>query len=79
MNWDLGSVRTGQRAPPFSERQPEGSVNFSTADRPTLYTELVAVPPDSLLGKPSTELTAIVDSWALYTIEKDRGYLKYGN
>jgi len=79
MNWDLGSVRTGQRLPPFSERQPEGSVNFSTADRPTLYTELVGVPPDSLLGKPSTELTAVVDSWALYTIEKDRGYLKYGN
>jgi hypothetical protein len=76
MNWDLGSL-LGCQAP--FERQPEGSVNFSTADRPTLYTELADVPPDLLLGKQSTELTAIVDSWAVYTIEKDRGFFKYAN
>jgi hypothetical protein len=76
MNWDLGSV-TGRRPP--LERTPEGSVNFSTADRPTLYTELVAVPPDALLGKPDTEMTAVIESWGLYTIENDRGMLKYGN
>jgi hypothetical protein len=68
MSWDLGAVRgrTGY--------QPEGSVNFTTADRPTLYTGL-ALPT----GTPSTEMTAIVDTWALYMIEKDRGFLKYGN
>jgi len=66
MNWDLGSYAT----------QPEGSVNFGTADRPTLYTEL-ALPANT--GQPSTECTAIVDSWALYMTEGGRGMLKYGN
>jgi len=76
MNWDLGDIR-GRRAP--WERQPEGTVNFTTADRPTLYTSLSAVANDTVLAAPSTEMTAVVDSWALYTIEKDRGVLKYGN
>ena len=73
MSWDLGDIRARDG------RQPEGSVNFTTADRPTMYTSLTAVPPDTQLGVPSTEMTTIVDTWALYNIEKDRGFLKYGN
>jgi len=73
MSWNLGDIRGRV------DRQPEGSVNFTTADRPTLYTSLAAVPNDTNLGGPSTEMTAIVDTWALYNIEKDRGFLKYGN
>jgi hypothetical protein len=76
MNWDLGDIR-GRRAP--WDRQPEGTVNFTTADRPTLYTSLTAIENDTILGSPSTEMTAVVDAWALYNIEKDRGVLKYGN
>jgi hypothetical protein len=76
MNWDLGDIR-GRRAP--WDRQPEGTVNFTTADRPTLYTSLAAVENDTYLGSPSTEMTVVVDSWALYSIENDRGVLKYGN
>lgn len=76
MNWDLGDI-LGRRAP--WDRQPEGTVNFTTADRPTLYTSLTAIENDTMLGGPSTEMTAVVDTWALYTIEDDRGVLKYGN
>jgi hypothetical protein len=76
MSWDLGDIR-GRRAP--WNRQPEGTINFTTADRPTLYTSLSSIPSDTLLGAPSTETTAVVDTWALYTIEDDRGVLKYGN
>jgi len=76
MSWNLGDIR-GRLA--SSERQPEGSVNFTTADRPTLYTSLAPAPNDTLLGSPSTEMTAIVDTWSLYRIEHDRGFLKYGN
>ncbi|NBV77492.1 hypothetical protein EBR66_04990 [bacterium] len=75
MSWDLGDI-FGRS---IVERQPEGSVNFTTADRPTLYTGLAMAPDDTLLGAPSTEMTAIVDTWSLYTIENDRGFLKYGN
>ena len=70
MNWDLGCG--------YSE-QPEGSVNFGTADRPTLYTELAPTTADLLTGQPSTEMTAIVDSWAIFTTEGGRAALKYGN
>jgi hypothetical protein len=76
MSWDLGDLR-GRRAP--FDRQPEGTINFTTADRPTLYISLSAAPNDTVLGSPSTELTAIVDTWGLYSIENDRGVLKYGN
>jgi len=73
MSWDLGAIYGRE------DRQPEGSVNFTTADRPTFYTSLAAVPPDTILDGSSTEMTTIVDSWALYKIENDRGFLKYGN
>lgn len=76
MNWDLGDIR-GRTAP--WNRQPEGTVNFTTADRPTLYTSLTQVENDTILGTPSTEMTVVVDGWGLYNIEKDRGVLKYGN
>jgi hypothetical protein len=76
MSWDLGDIR-GRRF--LRDRQPEGVVNFTTADRPTLYTSLSAIANDTLLGAPATEMTAIVDSWMLYAIERDRGYLKFGN
>jgi hypothetical protein len=69
MNWDLGG----------GGDQPEGSVNFGTADRPTLYTELAPTQADLVTGQPSTELTAIVDAWALFMTENNRGMFKYGN
>jgi hypothetical protein len=70
MSWDLGAIY-GRKG----DRQPEGSVNFTTADRPTFYTSLAAIAQEN----GSTEMTTVVDSWALYRIENDRGFLKYGN
>jgi hypothetical protein len=70
MNWDLGDIRG--RRPPFA-RQPEGSVNFSSADRPTLYVDLAATPSQN------TELRAVVEAWAMYVFEEGRGQLKYAN
>jgi hypothetical protein len=70
MNWDLGDLRG--RLPPFA-RQPEGSVNFSTADRPTILVDLKAS-----VGS-STEFRVVVDTWAVYQFENGRGGLKYGN
>jgi hypothetical protein len=73
MSWNLGDIRGPH------EYQPEGSVNFTTADRPTIYMSLAATPNDTRLGGPSTEMVVVIDTWALYIVEKDRGYLKYGN
>ena len=76
MNWDLGDLR-GREAP--YQHQPEGAINFTTADRPTIYTDLANVPVDPVSGQKSTEMRVIVDSWAIATFEKGRGGLKYGN
>jgi len=64
MNWTLGDV-VGRHADDV--KQPDGAVNFTTADRPTFYIDL-AVP-----NAPSTELRVIVEGWALYRFEKGRG------
>jgi len=72
MNWDLGDQK-GKRAP-FA-RMPEGSVNFSTADRPTLYTELQNIAGSNR----DTEMRLIVDTWAIYETGNRRGNLKYAN
>ena len=77
MNWDLGGG--GDQPEGCGGGQPEGSVNFGTADRPTLYTELAPTQADLVTGQPSTEMTAIVDAWALFMTENNRGMFKYGN
>jgi hypothetical protein len=76
MNWDLGDLR-GREGP--YQHQPEGVINFTTADRPTIYTDLANVPVDPVSGQKSTEMRVIVDSWAIATFEKGRGGLKYAN
>ncbi len=76
MNWERGELR-GRRAP-FA-RQPEGAINFSTADRPTLYVDLADIPTDPQTGQKNTQLTAVVDSWAMALFERERGGLKYAN
>lgn len=60
MNWGLGAIAP-LRYPGWRGR-PTGSVNFTTADRPTLQILLLA-PPD---GDPRTELRVIVESWAAF-------------
>ena len=70
MNWTVGDVKT--RRQPFA-RQPEGSVNFTTADRPTLYMEL-----NDTIGKNSV-LHSIVETWACMITEDYRATLWFGN
>lgn len=74
MNWDLGEQR--ERDPPF-ERVPEGSLNFSSADRPTLYVELQQIDGTDR----NTQMLVVVDSWALYEVDSEykRGGLRYAN
>jgi hypothetical protein len=70
MNWTVGDVRS--RRQPFA-RQPDGSVNFTTADRPTLYIEL-----NDTVGK-NTFLHSIVETWACMVTEEYRATLWFGN
>ena len=72
MNWTVGDVRS--RRQPFA-RQPEGSVNFTTADRPTLYLEL----NDIVIGPKNSVLHSIVETWAAMVTENYRATLWFGN
>jgi hypothetical protein len=72
MNWTVGDVRS--RRQPFA-RQPEGSVNFTTADRPTLYIEL----NDIVVGSKNSVLHSIVETWACMVTENFRATLWFGN
>jgi len=74
MNWDLGDQR--DRILPCA-RVPEGSLNFSSADRPTLYIELQQIGGSDR----NTQMLLIVDTWAIYEMDADykRGVLRYAN
>lgn len=76
MSWELGELRG--RLPPY-QHQPEGSVNFTTADRPTIYVDLADIPVDPVTNQKSTEMRVIVDTWAIAVFEGGRGGLKYAN
>lgn len=76
INWTLGDI-VG-RLPPFP-RQVEGSVNFTTADRPTLLIDLKNIPDDPILRQPYTVLDVYVESWAALEFERGRSALLFGN
>lgn len=73
MNWDLGAT------PPTEERVPEGSINFSTAEKPVIYFQLRPPNLDQAFLTKVVEATVVIESWALYTIEDGRGYFKFSN
>lgn len=74
ISWDLGEQRG--RRPPFA-RQPEGSVNFSEADRPTLYVELQQIATTTY--DRNTEMRLIVDTWSTFETSERRGGLRFAN
>jgi hypothetical protein len=76
MNWDIGTY-TGVSS--NRDRVPEGSVNFSTADKPVVYIEVLPPVAPQLFTTGVLEMLFVVESWSLYTIEEGRGALRYGN
>jgi hypothetical protein len=76
MRWNLGDVYERLRP---AGRQPEGGINFTTADRPTLHINLRNVPPRTQAeGQRQTELRVFVEVWAIYETQEGRGRLVFG-
>lgn len=73
MNFGLGDKK-GTRAPTAS-RQPDGTINMTTADRPTLFMELT----DIVNGQKRSELRVVVETWAVFVADQNRGTLMYAN
>lgn len=70
MRWDYGDMFERERPGP---RQPEGGINFSTADRPTLHIQLRNVPIMARLQQRFTELRVFMEAWNVYEIQQGRG------
>jgi hypothetical protein len=73
INFGFGEKK-GVRAPSYN-RQPDGTINFSTADKPTLFMQLT----DIVNGTKRSELRVIVETWAVFSVADGRGGLKFGN
>ena len=76
MNWDLGPG-TGRAAPHVPV--PEGSINFSTAEKPAFSIFLRYPNRDTAFDTKTVELNLVVNSWVVYTIEDNRGYTAFSN
>jgi len=76
MRWSLGETYgTVYPAP----RQPEGTVNFTTADRPTLYVQLANITSNALLAQRKAEFRVYTEGWNVYEVKEGRGRLLFGN
>jgi hypothetical protein len=63
MNWGLGSIPPGRFGSSIAHNEvPTGTVNFTTADKPTFYISLT-LPPD---GSTSSELRVFVEGWSIF-------------
>lgn len=67
----------GYRAPEL--RSPSGTVNFSSADRPTLWLNIIDTLASSVSKKKRVTMRCIAVGWGIYTIEETRGYSKFQN
>ena len=60
-------------------RQPEGTVNFTTADRPTLYLELTNVVKNLVRNQRKSEFRVFTEGWDVYDVREGRGRLLFAN
>jgi hypothetical protein len=76
MMWSTGdNYGTVYPAP----RVPEGTVNFTTADRPTMYIQLANITSNIILGQRKAEFRVYVESWNVYEIANGRGRILFAN
>ena len=66
----------GYMAP--ERRTPAGTLNFTKADRPTLWMNITDTLPANSKQKRTT-LRVITTGWGVYIIEQGRGVLAFGN
>jgi len=76
MNWSTGE-KYGTVYP--AERQPEGTINWTTADRPTLHIELANINTNPLLGQRKAEFRVFTEGWNVYTVKDGRGKVMFAS
>ena len=76
MMWSLGDTY-GTVYP--AAREPEGTVNMTTADRPTMYIQLANITRNGHLGQRKAEMRLYVESWNVYEVVKGRGRMMFAS
>lgn len=76
MNWSTGE-KYGTIYP--AERQPEGAVNLTTADRPTLYIELANINSNAVLAQRKAEMRLFTEGWNVYVVKEGRGRVMFAS
>lgn len=66
----------GYRAP--ERRKPSGTLNFTSADKPTLWMDIQDTLP-SVNGQKKVTMRAVSIGWGVYRVEDQRGTLLFGN
>jgi hypothetical protein len=64
MNWTLGAIAPVRFPTASSNAQPTGTINLTTADRPTFYID--AANPTADNYPPVTQLFVITEGWAQF-------------
>jgi hypothetical protein len=67
----------GFRAP--EKRKPSGTLNFSSADKPTLWMDIQDTLPSSMNGQKKVCMRSISVGWGVYSVEDQRGSLRFAN
>jgi hypothetical protein len=67
----------GYRAP--ERRKPSGTLNFSSADKPTIYMNIKDTLPCNTSGQKRVTVRAITIGWGIYRVEDQRGTMLFGN
>jgi hypothetical protein len=76
MMWSLGDTYgTVYPAP----REPEGTVNFTTADKPTMYIQLVNITSNAWMGQRKAEFRVYVEAWNTYEVTNGRGRIGFAS
>jgi hypothetical protein len=60
------------------KREPGGTINFTSADKPTLWLDIQDTLPASV-GQKRVTMRCITAGWGVYLIEDNRGGMLFGN
>ena len=60
-------------------RQPEGTINLTTADRPTIYIELANITSNIVLTHRHAEMRLYTEGWNVYEVKEGRGRILFAN
>jgi hypothetical protein len=76
MNWSTGE-KYGTIYP--AARGPEGTINLTSADRPTLHLNLANITTNPILAQRKAEWRVYTEGWNVYIIKEGRGKLMFAS